>query len=183
MRIGAETQAAGFEGGTHAIASLVFEFAREFHNENGVLARETNKYDESNLREYVVVAFAEPHSSNGRQQSHRHNENYGKRQRPTFVLCSQHEKREQHAQWKHEQRRIAAQNLLVRQLRPLELHAIGQRFFRQPFHDGHSLSRTHTRRRTTVHFGGGIRVVSHHAIGTIRGLDRKYRTQWHHFAT
>ena len=57
----------------------------EFDDQDGVLARQADQHDESDLREDVVVAALEPHARDGEQQAHRHDENDGQRQAETFV--------------------------------------------------------------------------------------------------
>ena len=120
-----QAQSAGLECCAHAVASLMFEFARKFHNQNCIFTRESYQHDESNLREDIVVPFGQPHATNRGQQSHGNDENDCEWQRPAFILRRQHEKREQYTQREDEKCRVATQNLLIREFRPFELHTVG----------------------------------------------------------
>ena len=56
---------------------------------------------------------------------HRDNEDDHERQRPALVLRGEHQEHEQHAERKDEDRRVARELLLVRQLRPVALMPLG----------------------------------------------------------
>src|SRR5205814_7655235 len=119
---GAQTQSAGFEHGAHYVHAFLLLVLRELDDQDGVLARKADQHDQSDLGEDVVVAATEPHAADGGEQTHGHDQDYGQRQRPRFVQRSEHEKREQHAQREHEHGGIARQDLLIRELGPLEGH-------------------------------------------------------------
>src|SRR5262245_25619466 len=120
---GTETNAACLERGRQSIVAATLEIPRELDDQNRVLARETDQYEQSDLRENVVVTACHPHSGDRRQETHRHDEDDHERKRPTLVLRREHEEHEQHAKWENEHRRVAGELLLIRQLRPLEAHA------------------------------------------------------------
>ena len=62
-------------------------------------------------------------SRDGTQQAHGNNQNDGDRQTPTFVLRGKRQENEQHAKREDEHNRVAGEDFLVGQLRPLIAHA------------------------------------------------------------
>ena len=113
------------------------------------------------LREDVVVAMREPHTQHGGKQAHRHDQDHGQRQRQAFVLCGEHQEHQQHADREDPHGRVAGQDLLIRQIRPLEAHALGQRFMRNAFHCRLCLARREAGGRAAVDVGSGVAVVAH----------------------
>ena len=51
-----------FDSGLHNRASLVFQFAREFHDQDSVLCRQPHEHEQADLDENVVVTVAQPHA-------------------------------------------------------------------------------------------------------------------------
>jgi len=74
---GAETQAAGFEGGLERAFAVVVALFGELDDEDGVFTGESDQNDEADLGEDVVVATGEMHADEGKEQADGHNQDDG----------------------------------------------------------------------------------------------------------
>ena len=93
---------------------------RKLHDQNGVFARETDEHHEADLRENVVVLPGEINAAERAEQTHRHDEDDGQRQPPAFILRGEHEEDEEHAEREDVNDRVACEDLLQREVGPLE---------------------------------------------------------------
>src|SRR5262249_51378643 len=125
---GTEPQAAGLQRGLYRVVALLLELAREFHDQNRVLAREPDQDEQTDLGEDVVVALGEPHPADREQQAQRDDQDHRQRQREALVLGGQHQEYQQDAQREDEDRRVAREDLLVGELGPLVGNAARQHF-------------------------------------------------------
>ena len=91
---------------------LIFSLLREFDDQDGVLAREPDEHDETDLREDVVVLSAKQHAGDRRQEAHRHDQHDRERQRHALVLSGQHEKDDDDRKDEDERRGVARLLLL-----------------------------------------------------------------------
>jgi len=102
---------------------------------------------EAGVEEFLVAALgAQPDATDGAEQAHGHHEDNGQGQRPAFILRGQGEKDEEHAEREDEDGGVAGQNLLQRQLGPLEAHGARKVLARQLFHQGDGLARANSAR-------------------------------------
>ena len=100
------------------------------------------------------------------EQAHRHDQDDRQRQEQAFILGGQHQEDQQHADRKHQQRRVAGQDLLIGQIRPFEAHALGQGFV-QDFGDRRlRLAGGIAGRGAAIEIGGAETVIAHGAVGT-----------------
>ena len=153
---------------SHARLALLLALPGELDDQNRVLAREPGEHEEADLREHVVVAAGEPDAGDRREQRHRHDQDHAERQRPALVLRGEHDVDEQHAQREDEDHRVAREQLLIRELGPLEGHARRQLAAASTSAIAClRLARAEARRRTAVDLGGRIAVVVHHLIGPV----------------
>src|ERR1051326_976822 len=162
-----QTDACCLEGRAESVAALLLEIPRELDDQDRILAGEPDEDEETDLREDVVVAAGEPHARNGRQETHRHDENDHEWQRPALVLRRQDEENEQDAQREYEYSSVASELLLVRELGPLVPQAVRQRLPGQPLHRLNGFARAHTGRRAAVDVGGGVAVVVRYLIWSV----------------
>ena len=104
--------------------SLVAAFARNLNDEDRILAGQADKHDEADLRENRHFHAREPQADQRAEQTHRHDQDHGQRQRPAFVLGRQHEKDEDDGQHEKPHGRVARLELEIGQLRPLVGHGL-----------------------------------------------------------
>src|SRR5207244_8147111 len=105
-------------GGETVCLVAVLKLFREFDDEDGVLASESDEHNEADLREDVVFHRAEPDTVDRAEQTHRDNENDCEGQRPAFVKGREQKKNEQNTERENENRAIAGELLLQRYLGP-----------------------------------------------------------------
>src|SRR5205814_5935692 len=117
-------------GGETVFLVAVLNLFREFDDEDGVLASESDEHNEADLGKDVVLHRAEPDTVDRAEQTHRDNENDRERQRPTLVKGREQEKNEQHAERENVNRAIAGERLLELDLLPFGGETAGQDLFR-----------------------------------------------------
>src|SRR5262249_43452960 len=112
--------ATGLDDRLVARLPLFLELLGELHDQDGVLGGEADQYDQTDLREDVVVRANRPDTGDGGQEAHGHDQDDGARQRPALVLAGQHHEDQERAEREHEDGGVAGEDLLERQLGPLE---------------------------------------------------------------
>ncbi len=75
----------------------------------------------------LIADVGHGHADHRAEQAHRHHQNHGQRQGPTFVQGRQGQKDEDHGQAEDVHRRVAGANLHQRQFGPFGLHRPGKR--------------------------------------------------------
>ena len=161
---------------------MVFQFAREFDDQNGVLRRQPDQHEQRDLREDVVVAAGQLDADQRAQDRHRHDQDHRQRQRPAFVLRGEHQEHQQHAQREHVDHRIAGQDVLVSQFGPFEADAFRQHFAGDLFQRGLGLAGRHAGGRAAVDVGRDVGVVALHAVRAITVFHPHQRRQRDHLA-
>src|SRR2546430_9000205 len=112
---------------TTLFRSLLLQMLGELDDQYGVLTRQAHQHQKTYLREDVVVPVVELQSRDRGQQAHRHDQDDREREREALVLRREHQEDEQHAERKYQESRIARDELLVGEIRPLVRHAARQR--------------------------------------------------------
>ena len=92
--------------------------------------------------------------------AHRHDQDHHERQCEALVLGREHEEREQHAQREDPDRRVAGDQLLERELRPVERQAVRQLLPSELLERGLRLAGREPRCGAARDLGGGIAVVA-----------------------
>ena len=177
-----QAQPAGFDRRLQRRAAFEFQFPGKFDDQDGVLAGQPDQHHQADLREDIVVAAGQPDAGQRGQDAHRDDQDHRQRQRQAFVLGSQHQEHQQHADREYPDAGIPRQYFLVGQVGPFEPDARRQRACRDPFGSGLGLRRRIAGRRAAVDVGGGVAVVAHHHFRTIAGAHLHQRRQRHHFA-
>ena len=108
-----------------------------------------------------------PHRS---EQRERHGQNHRRRRDPAFVLPGEREIDQQDGERKNEIGGTAHEFFLIRQRRPLEVHAGGQRFTRDGFHRLERLAGTEAGGGRAVDRGGGKQIVERDDGWPVEGL-------------
>lgn len=179
---GAQTKAAGFDGGFYAVHAIVLKLLGEFDDEDGVFGRETDEHDETDLREDVVIQPAQPHAADGGKQAHGHDQNDGDGHAPAFILRGEHEEDEDDAERENVHERVTRENLLVGEIGPLDGETGGQMIFGEALDFFNHLTGADARQRVAIDIGGVVKVVALHAVGSASLDDFDQGTQRHHVA-
>ena len=158
------------------------QLPRKLDDQNRVFGRQTNQHDQPDLGEDVVVSACEFDPQHGGQQAHRHDQNDGDRQRQAFILRSQHQKHQQQRQGEHPHGRVARDDFLVRQVRPLVGNAGRQRFSSNAGNRVLRLAGRITRRSAAVDIGRQKAVVANRPLRPKARRDLHQRGQRHHLA-
>ena len=62
---GTQPEARGMDGGLHGILATDFQFAGKLHDQDRVLAGQTDQHEQPDLGEHVVVAPGQPNAGDG----------------------------------------------------------------------------------------------------------------------
>src|SRR5207302_9119620 len=146
-----QTETTRFDrGGETVFLVAVLNSFREFDDEDGVLASESDEHNEADLGEDVVLHRAEPDTVDRAEQTHRDNENDCERQRPAFVKGREQKKNEQNAEREDVKRAVAREFLLQRDFRPFSREAGGQNLLRETVNGCERVASARTRRGLTA---------------------------------
>ena len=154
----------------------------ELHDQDGVLCRKTDQHDEADLDQDVAVEAADVHADHGRENTHRHDQDDGQRQQPALVERRQQQEDEQHGQAEGQDRGVARQLLLQRDLGPFEAETRRQHLLRQRLHGGDTLPRGVAALQGHLHFGRRIEIVAGDTVGTGDVLEGRDGADRHHLA-
>ena len=180
---GAEPQVRGLEHGRFRIPSvLLLQMLGELHDQDRVLAGEADEHQEADLREDVVIPVVQLESRDRGQHAHRHDQDDREWEREALVLRREHQEHEQYAERKHQESRIARDELLVGEIRPLVRHAAGQRLIEDLRHRGLSLAGAEPRSGSAVDVRRGVGVVALHHIRSEGARDVDHGAEGHHLA-
>src|SRR5262249_26588236 len=95
-------------------ASLVPELAGELDDEDRVLRREADHYQQADLEVHVARLAAEPHAEEGTEGAERNAEQHGERDRPALILRRQHQEHHDEAEQQNQAALPARDALLIR---------------------------------------------------------------------
>ncbi|KWT85151.1 hypothetical protein APY03_3954 [Variovorax sp. WDL1] len=178
----AQAQPARFHGGLERRPAGKFQLARELDDQDRVLRRQPHQHHQPDLGEHVAVAAGDPHAGHRGQDAHRHDQDDGQRQREALVLRRQHQEHQQDGQREHDDGGVAGQDLLVGQVGPFELDALGQGLCGDPLDGVLRLAGRIAGRRATVDVGSEIPVVAHRTLRPEAGVHFHQCGQRHHLA-
>ncbi len=162
--------------------AAILELLGELDDQDRVLRRQADEYDEADLGENVVILPAQDDAADRCDEAHRHDQDYGERQGEALELRGQNEEDENHRENEREDRGVAGPDLLQRQRRPLEAEPFGQHFGREPLHDLDGLALAVAGSGGAVELGRRIEVVARHPVGSGNVAHRRERAERHGLA-
>ncbi len=140
---------------------------RKLHNQNGILGRQPQQRDQTDLEVHVVGKVAQVHRHQGAEDTERQGQQHRERQGPFLVLCGQDQ--EDHDETRPQSQRAGATAalLLERRTAPVIAHVVGQHFGRRAFHGCNGLARAEARLGVTQNLdtGQGVEVLHRFRAG------------------
>src|SRR5690606_8670675 len=112
----------GFHGGGYQLfAGFKFRLGK-FHDQNGVLGRQTNGGQQTDLEVHVVAQLTQYRRQQGTQHAEWHHHHHGEGDRPTFIQRRQTEEHHQQRNRQQEGGLRAGHTFLERHAGPLQTH-------------------------------------------------------------
>src|SRR6266446_10108155 len=167
-----------FDRGSEAVFFItILNLFREFDDQDGVLASESDQDNKTNLSKDVVLHRAQPDTVDRAEQAHRDDENDRERERPAFVKGGEQEKNEQNAERENINRAVAGERLLERDLRPFGGETGGQNLFGETFDRCQRVTGARAGRRLAAEVGRSEHVVAGDLVGAAHLLHSRNRTE------
>ena len=167
----AQTQMGGFNGGVKDAQAFLHLQCGKFHDQNGVLGRQADQHQQTDLEVDVVGRAPEPKRNEGAQYGVGNRQHHGNRKRPALVKSSQNQEDDDQTE-KDSRRRGSSDSFLVPRLTgPFNAVAFGENFFGNFFHDADGFARTDAFNRRSHELCSQIAV---HAAKRIGAGDAAY---------
>src|SRR5271156_222714 len=156
----------------------------KFHDEDGILRRQTDQHDQTNLGVHVIFKVAKEEREESPEHCDRNAQQHAERQRPALVLCRHNEEDDEECQTKNDGGRhpLRSPLLLVRHTRIVEAHLTGHRLVEDILQCSHRLSRAVSWRRRSIDLYAVEEVVAHDELRAVARIRTGKRAQGNHIA-
>ena len=164
------------------LSAVFFRLARELHDQDGVLGRQTYQHHETDLRQHIDRHASRQQAGHRCQEAHRHDHHDRQRQFPALILRGKHQEDEQGCRAEHQQGRRSRLLLLVGQFGPFETDAGRQNLAGEFLHPVQRGACRNARRGDAHDLGGGKQIISGHPIRRIFVFEARHRADRHHLS-
>src|SRR5271170_433874 len=181
---GSQSQSCAGEGRfNERLPAVVFDLGK-FHDEDGILGRQTDQHDQANLSVDIIFKVAEEKREEGPEHSDGHAQQHAERQRPALILSRHDEEDDEECQTKNDGGRHSLRGplLLIRHTRIVETHLTGHCLVEDLLQCRHHLTRAVSRRRRGVNLYAVDEVVAHDELRAVTRIRTGKRAQGNHIA-
>ena len=172
----------GLFGGVDRILALFHVLLGEFHDQNGVLAHQTDRREKADLEVDVVGHAERAGEAEGAHDAAGHHEEHRDRDGPAFIKGGKAE--EHHEDREREERGtlVACGLFLVRNAVPGDFVAGGEDFLGDFLNGGHGLTGGDARTRVALDVHGGKAVEAFETRAAVGPFELGERADGHHLA-
>src|SRR5579883_726984 len=176
-----ESQFPTFDGCLQKRQTLLSPLDGEFHNQNGVLAKQTDQHDQTDLGIDVVSQSHRLQEEEGAEDSDWQRKDNGQRQDEALVLPDQHQIDEGDDDQEDVNRLIALSRLIVGKALPAEAVTVRERLSGDLIDRLDGLTAAIAGRRRTLNDGARIQVIPGDLVQSLLLLDLHERGVGDHF--